>query len=57
MILTIIADCTWLNKDGARDGTDKLLHNEAAAMQIHMEVGTFFLPSPSHIISPSPSPS
>lgn len=30
-------DCTWLNRDGSRDGTDTILHNEAAAMQICVE--------------------
>lgn len=31
-------DCTWLNRDASGDGSDKINHNEAAAMQIHMEV-------------------
>jgi hypothetical protein len=35
-------DCTWLNRDGSRDGTDTILHNQAAAMQIHMEDFTNF---------------
>lgn len=30
--------CTWLNRDASSDGSDKLEHNEAAAMQIHMDV-------------------
>ena len=36
-------DCVWLNRDGSRDGTEaKGTHNEAAAMQIHMEDFTNF---------------
>ncbi|KAL2058517.1 hypothetical protein ABVK25_001245 [Lepraria finkii] len=32
------SDCVWLNWDGERDGSEpKGDHNEAAAMQIHME--------------------
>ncbi|KAK3173415.1 hypothetical protein OEA41_006744 [Lepraria neglecta] len=36
-------DCVWLNRDGERDGSKpKGDHNEAAAMQIHMEDLTSF---------------
>lgn len=30
-------DCTWLDRDHAKDGTDALENIEAAAMQIHMQ--------------------
>lgn len=32
-----MTDCTWLDRDHARDGTDVLENIEAAAMQIHMQ--------------------
>lgn len=42
----VLTDCTWLDRDHARDGTDVLENIEAAAMQIHMQVLPLPLPLP-----------
>lgn len=41
-----LTDCTWLDRDHAKDGTDALENIEAAAMQIHMQVYLPPLPPP-----------
>ena len=40
--------CTWLNRDASRDGSDMLEHNEAAAIQIHVEVWFAYPLPPDH---------
>lgn len=48
----ILTDCTWLNSDHDRDGTDGLDNTQAAAMQIHMQVYPYSLLPPPPPISP-----
>ena len=50
----ISTDCTWLDRDHARDGTEELENIEAAAMQIHMQV-TLPFPFPSPSSTPQPT--